>query len=296
MSAYLVMLSYMINGRLVLKPHILSLSLLSVLFLAGCESASFSKYNPFHHYSMGSGYLPDDTVVDVNMRADTGGVTKAIITPMLSSSSVYSQASSGSSKPSLMSSSPSMPSDPSVTIMPFDNEGYSSHQQRGQRGGVLPNFGGGVLTSDSSVTIFSLDGAAPMSMGGGSNMGYAGQGYSPSNMAGGGNQIFFKHGSSRLGSGDMRVLSSVAEQAKFAPVSRVTVAGYASPPTQVGSRSTQGGVLNLKESSNRAYAVSRTLIKKGVPAEKIKMVSWGATKSTGNNSQDRRVDIIMGEQ
>ena len=157
-----------------------------------------------------------------------------------------------------------------------------------------------IQTGDSSVTVFSLDGPPPGQMPMGVQSGtmmpsYGGGNYAPY-MGQGGNQIFFKHGSARLGSGDMRKISSVAEQAKFAPVNRITVAGHASKPTQAGSQSVQGHVLNLKESMNRSFAVSKTLMKKGVPAEKIKTVSWGSTKPTGNESQDRRVDIIMGEQ
>lgn len=167
-------------------------------------------------------------------------------------------------------------------------------------------YGAGVPVGDPSVTIFPLDGAAPT---------YGGSPDAPQIpfnndfmntpinsapfMHGAGGvegQIFFKHGSSRLGSGDINQLSNVAEQAKFAPVNRITIEGYASQPTQAGSQSVEGHILNLKESMNRSFAVSKKLMQKGVPAEKIKTVSWGATKSSGNESQDRRVDIVMGER
>ena len=160
----------------------------------------------------------------------------------------------------------------------------------------LPPVSGTVLSGDPSVTIFTLDGA-PAPMGMVDNIGYMPVGNQMPYFGGGANtQIFFKHGSSRLGSGDKRKLSSAADQAKFAPVNRVTVAGYASPPTQAGSNTVEGHVINLKQSMNRAFAVSRQLMRNGVPAEKLKTVSWGATKPTGSNSQDRRVDVVMGEQ
>ena len=167
----------------------------------------------------------------------------------------------------------------------------------------MPYYSQGVpAAADPSVTIFPLDGPPPAPYGNPTNAGYddgygmpsVEQGYRGYNGAGG--QIFFKNGSSRLGGGDLRQISSVAEQAKFAPVNRVTVAGYASRPTQAGSNTVEGHILNLKESMNRSFAVSKALMKKGVPAEKLKVVSWGSTKPTGNEAQDRRVDIIMGEQ
>lgn len=227
--------------------------------------------------------------VDVQMRSDNGN----LITPM---------------PPALKS----------------DGEGYDPHRGMGEMtvsamnnnrqpafqppmpAPMLPtNYGGGLPTSDSSVTVFSLDGdIAPVAQeyihdnGATSNVGYMPViGDMAANYSGNAQgQIFFKHGSSRLGSGDMRKLSNVADQAKFAPVNRITVEGYASQPTQAGSQTVESHVLNLKESMNRSFAVSKTLIQKGVPAEKVKTVSWGATKSSGNNKQDRRVDIVMGER
>lgn len=173
-------------------------------------------------------------------------------------------------------------------------------------GGVnMPAFQGGMITNDPSVTVFPLDGGAPMPQYGGqmplsqngmSNIGIGGDFGGSSMTASGGNNIFFRDGSSRLGSGDLRKLSQIAEQAKFAPVSRITVEGFASRPTQAGTNSPTAHTLNLKESANRSVAVSKQLIKNGVPAEKIKTVSWGATKASGNDTQDRRVDIIMGER
>lgn len=163
---------------------------------------------------------------------------------------------------------------PSVTIA----QGYGANQ-------------GGILASDSSVTIFPIDGgSSPVSSYNASPYG----GYAGSSSADG--KIYFSHGSARLGSGDVNKLSSVAEQAKFAPVSRITVEGYASQPTQAGEQSVEGHILNLKESMNRSFAVSRSLMQKGVPAEKIKTVSWGSTKATGNETEDRRVDVVMGER
>ena len=170
-----------------------------------------------------------------------------------------------------------------------------------------------IPTSDPSVTIYSLDGAGQMGVASSSMMsgsssglsgfrnGSVGDGsamISGSALASGGasNQIFFKHGSSRLGSGDVRKISQMAEQAKFAPVNYITVSGYASRPTQAGSNSTEAHIINLRQALKRSEKVSKELVRQGVPGDKIKTVGWGTAKATGNESQDRRVDIMMGER
>lgn len=175
---------------------------------------------------------------------------------------------------------------------------------------------GGMVTSmDSSVTVFPVDGGnsypgqmgaswpnsvlpVNMSAGYSGNLGdgasdgtaspRVGSGYSPS-------QIFFDHGSSRLGSGDKRVLKEVAEQAKFAPVDRVKVEGFASTRTAV-SDPVESKIVNLKQSMNRAFKVSSELIRDGVPSEKIQTTVWGDSKTSPAKSEaeERRVDITTG--
>src|SRR5690606_12662077 len=108
-------------------------------------------------------------------------------------------------------------------------------------------------------------------------------------------QIFFDHGSSRLGSGDQQVLSQVAEQAKFAPVDRVKVEGFASTRTDV-SDPVESKIVNLKQSMNRAFNVSSQLMRDGVPSEKIQTTVWGDSKTSPSRSEaeERRVDITTG--
>ncbi len=167
-------------------------------------------------------------------------------------------------------------------------------------------YGEEFKTADTSVTIYGLDGDVPPHIGAqpyghnnvppvqAHNQGY-GQSYDQSlgSVAG---QIFFKHGSSRLGSGDLRKIKSLAEKAKFAPVNHITIEGFASKPTQAGTNTTQAHILNLRQSMKRSEKVSKALIRQGVPGEKLKTVSWGASKATGNNTQDRRVDVVIGER
>lgn len=211
----------------------------------------------------------------------------------------------------------------SSSIEIFDPETSMAYGARsGQRGGNQYVGGGAsvasvtgvpmVSSSDSSVEIYPVDGSYAGSMDGtwpnslyptGSGMtplggsvtasaGRAsprvGSGYAPS-------QIFFKHGSSRIGSGDQQVLRQVAEQAKFAPVERVRVEGHASTRTGV-SDPVEAKIVNLKESMNRAFNVSSTLMREGVPAEKIQTTVWGDTKNNGDEANNRRVDIITGGQ
>lgn len=162
--------------------------------------------------------------------------------------------------------------------------------------------GGVPAPQDSRVTIFPIEGgylsdvqqgySAPVSSPY-VNTGYgagAGATYRP-----GETQIFFKHGSARLGSGDERKLSEVAEQAKFSPVDRISIEGHASHRAQTGDP-IMDRVVNLKMSMDRTYAVSRSLMQKGVPAEKIKATSWGDTRQPDGIPEDqaRRVDIYTG--
>ncbi len=163
----------------------------------------------------------------------------------------------------------------------------------------------GRFASDKSVTIYDFEGQEVQT---GFDFARAGVGAPYNNSVAGndtsgrvsqaraGNQIFFKHGSSRLGAGDMRKLSTMAEEAKFAPVDYIAVEGYASRPTQAGKNTTEAHIINLRQSMKRSEKVSKALIAKGVPGEKIKTVSWGATKASGDNAYDRRVDVNIGGQ
>ena len=190
------------------------------------------------------------------------------------------------------------PSDSSVTIYGLDDD-YSTNYQVNNQGSdqfassysaqpiPQPTFGG----HDSSVEIFEAGYGAGYTPNNSSTYGYN-VGSGTSGPAG---QIFFKHGSSRLGSGDLNKISNLADQAKFAPVNYITVEGFASKPTQAGSNTAQAHIINLRQSLRRSEKVSKALVKKGVPGDKIKTVSWGASKATGNDAQDRRVDVVMGE-
>lgn len=179
-----------------------------------------------------------------------------------------------------------------------ERAGYGTHSELS-----MPSYSGGINASNNSVTIYPLNqemqnifqGQAPIYNNTGTtiNQDFMPQSYLPPlpdmGMSGG-DQIYFRHGSSNLGEGDLKKLSAVAKTIN----GYITVEGYASRPTQKGEQSVQASILNLKESMNRSFAVSSTLLKKGVPAENIKTVSYGSARASGNSEQDRRVDIIAG--
>jgi len=102
-------------------------------------------------------------------------------------------------------------------------------------------------------------------------------------------QIFFKHGSSRLGGGDMRKIANVANNTSGA----IAVEGHASSRAQT-SDPVQSSILNLKESVNRAYAVSKALIQKGVSPDNLTTTAYGDAMPQGSESNQRRVDIKAG--
>lgn len=178
-----------------------------------------------------------------------------------------------------------MATDPRVTVYPIDgyNTGYPGQMamapQQTWPNSILPVGDAGMTASPrgwSDEPMNIVDGKLSPSVGAARS------------------SVYFPYGSSSLDRESRVALNSVAEKAKFAPVDRVSVEGYASKPTQVADP-VKSKILNLKESMNRAQAVSQNLIEEGVPAEKIKTVAWGDTKpSSGNEAAERRVDIITG--
>lgn len=179
---------------------------------------------------------------------------------------------------------------------------------------VTPDYPGIPVATDPRVTVYPLDGVgggtawagapvpiAQSPLGGGSNS------LTPPPAAWGGDangvpspeigqnisRVYFPYGSAALNSTNRAALGDVAETAKFAPVDRVSIEGHASARAQT-SDPVRAKILNLKESMNRAQAVSQTLIERGVPAEKIKTVAWGDTRPAGGEATQRRVDIVTG--
>lgn len=170
--------------------------------------------------------------------------------------------------------------DSGVTIYPVEGggAGYTGGYAGGSYPGMTSTFSG---SYGSSVPSYS---GAPE----GQKQSELGSGYNPS-------KIYFGHGSSSLDSQDRQVLREASEQAKFSPVERVRVEGFASSRTQTGDP-VQSRILNLKESTNRALTVSSELMRDGVPAEKIETTAWGDTRPpmNGSEAEARRVDVYTG--
>ncbi|MCI5060642.1 MAG: OmpA family protein [Alphaproteobacteria bacterium] len=281
------------------------LSVLVVPFLAGCEKAYWDDVRNFRLFDSQAEERASASLKNVEMREDNG----TGVTPMPSSYGGQAKMPHGYGGQHGMGAQTVGNVDlfdmgpPPVPAQQMGGYGYGAAPQN-----AFPQYGGGMASAiDSNVMIYDLDAPAQPMMGGagmaqgGFQAGYQGQAQMNNYASGGyamgmnGAQVYFNHGSSNLSRNDRNILSSVAEQAKFAP-SRITVSGYASRPTQAGVGSTQVQILNLKQSMNRSFEVSKELIKKGVPADKIKAVAWGTAHATGTDTQDQRVDIMVGER
>lgn len=272
--------------------HRIFLCSIAVLSLTACESISWGK--PRILSSDAGATQRDMEVSNSNAAIEENSSMTPMALPTVQSNEV--------APPSYDNRIPT--GDSSVEVYDMElNPGYqrgvSANNATTNNNQAMLTYGEEFKTRDSSVTIYGLDDTPPNMAGNPygtytppAQNTYANNTYANNNSAG---QIFFKHGSSRLGSGDMRKISVLADSAKFAPVHYITVEGFASRPTQVGQDSTQAHILNLRQSARRSEKVALALIKKGVPGEKIKTVSWGATKSTGDDTYDRRVDVVMGE-
>lgn len=103
--------------------------------------------------------------------------------------------------------------------------------------------------------------------------------------------LHFRHGSSSLSDSDRRILNTIARQG-----GPVVVSGHSSERTET-SDPVESSIVNLKMSMDRAFSVSRQLIKDGVPPDAIDTRAYGATRPvslTGaldEESANRRVEI-----
>ncbi len=107
-----------------------------------------------------------------------------------------------------------------------------------------------------------------------------------------GTEIYFKHGSSRLGSIDKNRIEELANMLKITN-STAKVVGYASDDVFTTNDILQQNIINLRMSAKRATKVTEQLYKKGVSPERLETISVGSAYSTGDDKKDRRVDIIV---
>jgi len=107
--------------------------------------------------------------------------------------------------------------------------------------------------------------------------------------------IFFAHGSDSLDAADREVIDALATHQALGASPTILIEGYASSQSD-SDDPIRARFLNLKESMNSAFAVSRALIEKGVPADKITTIGRGDTKTAGQGeAADRRVDVIAAQ-
>ncbi len=88
-------------------------------------------------------------------------------------------------------------------------------------------------------------------------------------------RIYFDHDSSKLDEGDIGAITTAAERHAGSP-SVVSIDGHASMETSVEDP-IKRKIVNLKVSMDRAFAVAKKLIEKGVPGDMIRASGWGDT-------------------
>jgi outer membrane protein OmpA-like peptidoglycan-associated protein len=109
--------------------------------------------------------------------------------------------------------------------------------------------------------------------------------------------VYFKHGSSRLGSLDKKRIADLAEQLKRQPAT-VVIIGHASKPTGLDDKIASEDV-NLRMSAQRASVVLRELARHGVSADQVRITAQGdsspaaPTPGLTPEAADRRVEILF---
>lgn len=111
------------------------------------------------------------------------------------------------------------------------------------------------------------------------------------------NRIYFSHDSAVVGDKGHRLLTELSEGIGIDEV--VMVEGYAS--SMASSKDPiQRDVVNLQKALDRAFAVSRELIRKGIPASNIMACGYGDTtppedtEGQSDEAASRRVEITSG--
>lgn len=106
--------------------------------------------------------------------------------------------------------------------------------------------------------------------------------------------IYFDHASTALDTEDLNALAVIAQQYRANPTRTIRVEGFASERTGVHNP-VQSKDVNLKISTDRAYAVARALIYSGVPADAIRVVGAGedTPRAMDGEGGARRVDVVF---
>lgn len=108
-------------------------------------------------------------------------------------------------------------------------------------------------------------------------------------------RVYFDHDSDSVNAEGAQTIASVVRQYKSGGQG-LSVEGHASVKANYADE-IQRRIVNLRVSMNRAVAVARSLIEGGVPADSIRTVAWGDTRSplaiAGKDAEEsaRRVEI-----
>jgi outer membrane protein OmpA-like peptidoglycan-associated protein len=144
-----------------------------------------------------------------------------------------------------------------------------------------------VFSADPSVEVFPLDGPGSADLS--SNMVADVGSMNIVNAAtGDAAVIYFGRGSTRLGAQDIEKITAIAMMDK--PVRGIAVQGYASTESSIGDP-VERKIANLKVSMDRAFAVAKSLMEKGIPGEMIVTHGYGEERPGPTAEQSRRVEI-----
>jgi cytochrome c oxidase subunit 2 len=99
--------------------------------------------------------------------------------------------------------------------------------------------------------------------------------------------VFFSEWSSALDEPANGTVAAAASWAQAHPSQTVTVSGFAGPDASAKASESL--------SASRAQVVSDSLVKLGVPAERIARASYGATGYTSAAVESRRVEIQIAQ-
>ncbi|MEM7679947.1 MAG: OmpA family protein [Pseudomonadota bacterium] len=108
-------------------------------------------------------------------------------------------------------------------------------------------------------------------------------------------KVYFGHGAETPDARAQQLLSIFSDSIK-GKEHPIEVTGYASSRADIKDQK-EREIANLKTSLDRAFEVSKTLIRKGVPADTIKTSAWGesfpadATSTKSAEEASRRVEI-----
>jgi outer membrane protein OmpA-like peptidoglycan-associated protein len=103
--------------------------------------------------------------------------------------------------------------------------------------------------------------------------------------------IFFDHSSSKIPNSGAEVLTHVAQGFQQMPGTIFYIEGHASARA-ASNDPVERHISNLKIAMDRAVSVSRELMRLGVPAESIKTTAIGDVKPAKDEAQSRRVEIL----